>query len=84
MGHKARNKQADPQPLPGSDAYRDPRNARSAKKQKRKADEAVANGPSKKTKVTVGGVGKKSHKGKGKGRQQEEELSEEEEALQIG
>jgi hypothetical protein len=77
MGHKSRNKQADPTPLIGSDAFRDPRNARSAKKgNKRKADEFGVSGS---------GVGKKSKqdgKGKGKGREEIEES--EDEALQPG
>ncbi len=76
MGYKARNKQPDPTPLIGSDAFRDPRNARSARKgNKRKADEVGVSGS---------GVGKKRKDGKGKGKGREEIEESEDEALQPG
>jgi hypothetical protein len=88
MGYKAKNKQAPPQPIPGSDLYKDPRNkpARKGKKSKaaaapavngkRKADDVVEQVVKKQKKVaSTNGLGRK-----GKGKAEEEDFDTEEEA----
>ncbi len=90
MGYKQRNKQAPPAAIPGSDTFRDPKNARSLKK-KRKADEAA--GDFVFAAGAVGGVsvkksrvgGNAAGKGKSKGKGREEEFSDaDEEVLKAG
>lgn len=95
MGYKAKNKQAPPQPIPGSDLYKDPRN-KPARKGKKSKTAAVGNGKRKaddveekvvKKQKKVASTNGLSRKGKGKAEEEDfdtEEEQDDDDILQPG